>query len=152
MGNTQKSSSVEQMYAESEIFSIVEEKLNLTLERNPKLYLSNDNQIHIEPDFYSEKDLIIGEIFAHIGKSRKAQSNKIANDILKMLLLDKITGKKHRKIIVVCDETELKQLRGKSALSESIRQFEVELLYIPISTDLRNKILGAQKRQRMTNI
>lgn len=61
---------------------------------------------YIQPDFYSEEPGIIGEIFAHIGKPKKAQDNKIANDIWKMLLLEKITGKQFRKVIVVCDEAE----------------------------------------------
>ena len=71
---------------------------------------------------------VIGYIFAHIGKPKKAQDNKIANDILKMLLLEKIAGKHYRKIIVVCDEQEEKKLKGSSALSESIRQFGIEIL------------------------
>ncbi|MFQ9703194.1 MAG: hypothetical protein ACLR0U_15560 [Enterocloster clostridioformis] len=69
----------------------------------------------------------MGEIFSHIGKPKKAQNNKIANDILKMLLLDRITGKTYRKIIVVCDEIEWKKLNGKSLfLAETIRQFGIE--------------------------
>ena len=99
-----------------------------------------------------ETGKVIGEIFAHIGKPKKAQDNKIANDILKMLLLEKISGRKYRKIIAVCDEDEKKKLQGTSALSESIRQFGIEILYIPIDETLRNQLLRAQERQKMTNV
>ena len=139
------------MRAEEKIFSLVEKTLNVSLERNPKLYLSNNKYTYIQPDFYSAQTLIIGEIFSHIGKPKKAQDNKIANDILKMLLLEKIAGVSYRKIIVVCDEAEEKKLKGPSALGESIRQFGIEILYIEIDEKLRQEILTAQERQKMIN-
>ena len=140
MSTTQKSSSAEQMRAEEKIFALVEKTLGIRLEKNPKLYLSNN-----------EYTYIIGEIFAHIGKPKKAQDNKIANDILKMLLLEKMAKRNYRKIIVICDEAEKRKLLGMSALSESIRQFGIEILYIPIDEALRQEILNAQERQKMTN-
>jgi hypothetical protein len=152
MSISEKSSSLEQQRAEEKIFMIVEKELNITLEKNPTLYLSNNKYTYIKPDFYSAEHHIIGEIFAHIGKPKKAQDNKIANDILKMLLLEKLAGESYRKIIVVCDKNEEKKLKGLSALSESIRQFKIEILYIEIDDKLRSEILNAQERQKMTNV
>ena len=152
MSISQKSNSTEQMRAEEKNFALVEKVLNVQLEKNPKLYLANNEYTYIQPDFYSAEHCIIGEIFAHIGKPKKAQDNKIANDILKMLLLEKIAGKHYRKFLVVCDEQEEKKLKGASALSESIRQFGIEILYIKIDEQLRQEIIYAQKRQRMTNV
>lgn len=40
----------------------------------------------------------MGEIFSYIGKNKKAQNKKISNDILKMLLLEKVIRKEYRKI------------------------------------------------------
>lgn len=151
MVNSQKSSSMEQIHAEEKIFVLVEKELNIQLEKNPKLYLSNNEYTYIQPDFYSAEHCVIGEIFAHIGKPKKAQDNKIANDILKMLLLEKISGRYYRKIIVVCDEVEERKLKGYSALSESVRQFGIEILHIQIDDILRKEILNAQARQKMTN-
>ena len=151
MDNTYKSSSLEQQEAENQIFQMVEELLGVKLENNKKIFLADNAFTYIQPDFYSESELIVGEIFAHIGKPKKAQDNKIANDVLKMLLLEKITGKKFRKIIVVCDEEEQKKLQGLSALAESIRQFGIEIIRIEIDDELRDKILNAQKRQKMIN-
>ena len=94
----------------------------------------------------------MGEIFAHIGKPKKAQDNKIANDILKMLLLEKITGKQYRKVLVVCDAAEKKKLEGQSVLAESIRRFRVEVMHIEIDKDTQSKILEAQELQKMTNV
>ena len=95
-----KSSSIEQVLAEEKIFTLVEKSLNISLEKNPKLYLSNNEYTYIQPDFYSAEHCIVGEMFAHIGKPKKAQDNKIANDILKMLLLEKITGKQYKKSLL----------------------------------------------------
>lgn len=147
-----KSSSHVQMQAEEMMFHTIEHILNMKLEKNKKLYLADNAFTYIQPDFYSEEDKIIGEIFAHIGKPKKAQDNKIANDILKMLLLEKITGKQFRKIIAVCDDAEKKKLQGKSVLAESIRQFGIEIMYVELEDNMRNQIIEAQERQKMTNI
>lgn len=151
MGEKHKSSSEEQMIAEQYIFKAVEKQLQINLEHDRKIYLADNSFTYIQPDFYSEDDCIVGEIFSHIGKPKKAQNNKIANDILKMLLLEKVTGKKYRKIIVVCDEIEWKKLNGKSVLAETIRQFGIEIINIEIEDEMRNTILEAQKRQNMVN-
>ena len=151
MINTNKSSSTEQQYAGHIIFSEVEQLLNVKLVENPKIYLADNRYTYIEPDFYTEENCIVGEIFAHIGKLKKAQDNKIANDILKMLLLDRVTEKKYRKIIVVCDEAQENKLKGLSALAESIRQFGIEIIKVDISDDLKKQITDAQERQKMIN-
>lgn len=151
MENTNKSSSLEQAEAERVIFNKIEEVLKVSLKANPKIYLADNAFTYIQPDFYSEEETIVGEIFAHIGKPKKAQDNKIANDILKMLLLEKVHNKRYRKIIVICDENEEKKLQGMSALAESIRQFEIEIIRIEIPEHIKNNILDAQNRQKMIN-
>lgn len=151
MGEKHKSSSEEQMIAEQYIFKAIEKRLQINLDHDRKIYLADNPFTYIQPDFYSEDDCIVGEIFSHIGKPKKAQNNKTANDILKMLLLEKVTGKKYRKIIVVCDEIEWKKLNGKSVLAETIRQFGIEIINIEIEDEMRNTILEAQKRQNMVN-
>jgi hypothetical protein len=151
MENSHKSSSHVQMQAENVIFQKVQELLNIKFERNKKLYLADNAFTYMQPDFYSEEHCVVGEIFAHIGKPKKAQDNKIANDVLKMLLLERVTGKQHRKILVVCDVAEKKKLQGQSVLAESIRQFNVEVMHIEIDEDTHRQILAAQELQKMTN-
>ena len=95
MIDTSKSKSDEQQKAEIIIGNRVEKELSCPLKRNEKVVLSEE--IHIVPDLYSEQDRIVGEIFAHIGSIKVGQKHKISQDILKMLLLEKIkalnTGK-----------------------------------------------------------
>lgn len=151
MSNTYKSNSEEQQYAENIIFAEIEKALGIKLAKNQKIYL-NDKKTHIQPDLYSETCGVVGEIFSHIGNYKVGQSHKIANDILKMLLLDKAKNKKHKKIFVVCSDEEKNKLENSSSwLSESIKQFEIEIIKINISDALRVKILSAQNRQKMIN-
>ena len=147
-----KSSSHIQIQAEEMMFSKIEHLFEIKFEKNKKIYLADNTYTYIQPDFYSEEFSIVGEIFAHIGKPKKAQDNKISNDILKMLLLDKISGKQYRKIIAVCDKKEMKKLMGQSVLAESLKQFGVEVILVELDEDMRTKILKAQEIQRMTNI
>ena len=148
MSEIKKSSSIEQQEAGHIIFNMVKDWLGVDLKETYKIYLADT---YMEPDFFSEKEAIVGEIFSHIGKPKKAQDNKIANDILKMLLLDKLHNKIYRKIIVVCDDAEYKKLNGKSLVAESIRQFNIEIKKFDLSDDVRNRIIEAQNRQVMVN-
>lgn len=148
MERSEQSNSFEQQMAEQIIFEKVQNWLNKNLKENAKILVG---KTYMQPDFYSKEDGIIGEIFAHIGKPKKGQDNKIANDILKMLLLEKLEKRTYRKIIVVCDEQEMKKITGTSVLAECIRQFDIEVKMINIETDLRTMLIAAQKRQRMIN-
>ena len=149
MDKRSKSSSHVQRHAEDVIFPLLEEKLGLVLEKNQKIVLSD--AAHIEPDFYSESGKVVGEIYSHIGTPKPGQQRKIANDILKLLLLEKATGEKFRKIIVVCDEAVHRYLIGKSFVAESIRQFDIEVLLVEVPSELKSEILLAQKDQEMVN-
>lgn len=150
MIDTSKSCSYEQQSAEKYISSIVEKSLGSSLDRNAKVILSDG--VHIEPDLYSEKDKIICEIYAHIGSLKVGQKHKISQDILKMILLEKCKATPYRKIIVVADDRVEKYLNGKSFLSESIRQFEIEIMKENLPNEMFINVSKAQARQTMRNI
>ena len=63
----------------------LQQKFKIKFEKNPKISVGDSHLSYIQPDFYSKNHKIIGEIFVHIGEMKKAQSNKISNDIMKML-------------------------------------------------------------------
>ena len=149
MMDTMKSSSHEQREIERYVFAEMEDMLQVSLQNNPKVFLAEG--VHIEPDFYSKEEKIVGEIFAHHGKTKGGQNHKVAQDILKMLLLEKMQGITYRKFLVICDKQMEKVLTGKSALAESIRQFDVQLLCVELPEELSDRILNAQRRQVMIN-
>lgn len=75
MIDTSKSKSDEQQKAEIIIGDRVEEYVSCSLKRNERVVLTEG--VHIVPDLYSEKDRIVGEIFAHIGSLKVGQQHKI---------------------------------------------------------------------------
>lgn len=149
MRDTSKSKSDEQQKAEIIIGDRVEGELSCPLKRNEKVVLSEG--IHVVPDLYSEKDRIVGEIFAHIGSLKVGQQHKISQDILKMLLMEKAKGVKYRKMLVIIDDKIEEYLKGKSFIAESIRQFGIEIKKIDLLDENYEKIMNAQKRQVMVN-
>ena len=151
MSNFYKSNSVEQVLAGDYLFTKIQSHLGVKLESNARVYLNDSHKSYIEPDFYSEEFRIIGEIFAHIGSLKVGQKHKIANDILKMVLLEQATGKRYHKMIVTCDPEIVKYLNGYSYIAESVRQFDIEIISFTLSDDMIASIASAQKRQKMVN-
>ena len=120
-----------------------------TIVKPERLPIDKSVTVYICPDFYSEENRIIGEIHAHIGRLKGAQSDKIASDVLKMLLLEKEQGIQYKKYIAVCDQDEHKQLSGKSALAESIRVFGIELLFISIPEKDYERLQESIRKQNL---
>lgn len=149
MVDRSRSSSYEQKKVEEYMAFKAIEWLGSSIERNVKVTLSDG--VIIEPDLYSEKDKIICEIYAHIGKLKGGQPRKISQDILKMLLLEKMKGSTYRKILIVADDHVQQYMTGKSYIAESIRQFQIEIKKIDLPKELHGLIMGAQKRQMMVN-
>ena len=127
---------------------------------NKELSINKEGKIIIRPDFYSSENKIIGEIHAHIGRLKGSQPDKIASDVLKMVLYEKVNGCKWNKYIAVCCKEELEQLKGKSFLaeeiengkktfSEAIREYKVEVLYIDLPENLRFELAECMKRQNL---
>lgn len=149
---TQKSNSGEQQAAERMIFQRISEKFALDdLMDGPVLPLKGNPSVCIRPDFYSASAGVIGEIHAHIGRLKPAQSHKIAADILKMMLYETDSNTRLRKIIAVCSEEERRQLEGQSFLAQAIRQFGAEIILVDIDEEQRAALLKAQERQKMVN-
>lgn len=150
MIDTRKSDSSEQQNAEEYVAIKAEQLLGYSLVRNAKVSLGDG--VHIEPDLYSETEKTVCEIYAHIGNLKVGQQHKVSQDILKMLLLEKNTGFMFRKIIFVVDDKVKRYLEGKSFISESIRQFDVEIVKLELPQEIYEKVAEAQKRQIMRNV
>ena len=149
MIDTTRSNSEEQRSIENYVIREIERILGFPLERNVSVQLADN--IYINPDFYSNDQTIVGEIYAHVGTLKVGQQRKISQDILKLLLLDKSKDVSYRKIITVVDDTVEKYLKGKSFIAESIRQFGIEIIRINLSDELYCTIQNAQSRQNLIN-
>ena len=138
------SDSSEQQLAHKEILSLLNENYQLKLES--RKVLINDTLFQV--DGYSENPPILCEIYSRIGKMKVAQHNKIGKDILKMLLIEKMQNKTFRKIIAFADEEAASSFSGGDSWYSKLKDnFNIEILVIDISTELKESLLLAQKRQ-----
>jgi hypothetical protein len=111
--------------------------------------LNEEKTVYIKPDFYSEEKRIVGEIHTHKGRLKPAQRHKVAGDVLKMLLLDKVHDTTYTKYIVVCSDEEEKQLKGDSHLAFTLKTFKIEVKKITLSEELDKKLEETMKNQDM---
>ena len=139
-----KSDSTEQIEAGIILFQMTERWLGAKLQQNPHITMG---RTYMEPDFYSEEEGVIGEIFTHFGKPRKAQNNKIANDMLRILFAEKRLKRSFRKILVVCDEEVENYLRGDNLIAQEIREFGFEIKRFELPSEWKMKVISAQRRQ-----
>jgi hypothetical protein len=138
------SDSSEQQLAHNEILSLINKKYNLSLV-SKKLIVS---EVLFQVDGYSEDPPIFCEIYSRIGSMKVAHYNKISKDILKMLLIEKLTGKQFRKIVAFADEETASPFMGGESWYAKLKEvFGIEVIIIQIPEELRNSILQAQKRQ-----
>lgn len=141
------SSSLFQQEMEEKLFSRITKELGIDLLSNPSVSINTNSAIKIQPDFYSKEHQVIGEIHTHAGKLKGSQPDKIAADILKMLLHDKAKDCKFTKYIVVCSQEEHDQLTGNSALAEAIRQFDIHVMLIPLEDNDQAELQNVMKKQ-----
>ncbi len=107
-----------------------------------------DNTVSVEIDGYNEDNKIMVEVFARIGKLSAAHYEKLANDILKLKLVEDVLGIKHRKYIAVCGEDAEKYLLGTSWKAFASMYYGFEIVRIDLSIDEREMILDAQRNQK----
>ncbi len=102
-------------------------------------------------DGYDEKNSTICEIYAHIGKLKGSQPDKIASDFLKMILVQKCKKISLKKIFCFASEETVKKVIGKSWLALAAKEFDIDIVVILLPKEKEKEILQAQKRQKMIN-
>lgn len=129
------SDSSEQQLAHKAILKLINANYNLNL-ISQKVLL--DNTL-FQVDGYSDNPPILCEIYSRIGKMKVAQHNKISKDILKMLLKEKLSSKKFRKISAFTDEKVAQPiLNGESWYTQ---------LKICFNIDFESSALSTKKTQ-----
>jgi hypothetical protein len=86
MKSNHPSDSTEQRLAEIEVLTSLNKQLKLNLISAPVIV----NKTKFQLDGYSEKPPVLCEIYSRIGELKIGQKNKIAKDILKMLLIERM--------------------------------------------------------------
>lgn len=105
----------------------------------------------VQIDGYNAETKIACEIYCRVGRLKGSQSDKIDSDILKLVLVEKELGGQWQKIICFVDDEAARVLGRASWLSVVVADFGVQCRVAPLSDEIKQKILGAQKRQKMVN-
>lgn len=86
------------------------------------------------------------EIWAHQGKARSAQKDKVLKDMCKLLLAEDRLKKSCRKIIAVADEEAVAHLKN-SWQGEFAEVFGIDINVVEIPKTTKRDIREAQKKQ-----
>lgn len=142
------SSSDEQQSIEAVILKQLNLKLGLNL---APAQLSLSESAHVQLDGLDENKKTACEIYARVGKLKGSQPDKVASDLLKMELVERLKGGKWRKIFCFVDPQAAKLLLGKSWLAVVVKTLNVEIHVTPLGEAEREKLIAAQTRQVMVN-
>lgn len=142
------SDSKAQMIAEKLILSGVEEHLGIPRGSLETTRIMLDNVVCVEIDGYSGAHKVMVEAFSRIGKLAAAHYEKLANDILKLKLVEDKLNAPHKKYIAVCGMEAESYLLGSSWKAFAAKNYNIEVIRINLSDDDKNLILQAQTRQK----
>jgi len=145
--STHKSDSSEQQTAEEYMLIALQDKLGANFDSSATLPFS----LGVKPDAIDPINKIVVEAYARVGAVKGAQLHKIKGDILKLALIEKKLGTGWRKIMCFASDEAAKYVLGKSWVAEAAKEFGVEIHIVHLSDEQKNKVLSAQKRQRMVN-
>lgn len=141
------SDSTTQSDVEALILAAVSAKLGVDLQPRRLHFPSG---AYCDVDGVSTDENVLVEAFARQTKLKGGQRGKIARDALKLLTL-----REHkpgaRLIVALADPAVVKSLTATSWLAEALRTFNVEVLYVEIPSDARDKVAAAEIRQVMVN-
>ena len=101
----------------------------------------------VELDGFANGDTpVCVEVWAHQGAAKGGQSGKVMRDMCKLLLVEKLLGKKCRKIVVASDEAALSFLTN-SWQGRFAHEFGIERIVVPVSENMRQRLREVQRRQ-----
>ncbi len=102
-------------------------------------------------DGVSEKSKVICEAYAHIGSLKSAQKDKVAADILKLLLaervLQKSLGGKFEKYLLFCDPKVEQYFKRDNWLSAAVTKFGIKTWCGTMPKETSSKLIRTQKLQ-----
>lgn len=137
--------SLEQRLAERLMIDALSRQLGLQL---GKVRQVTPEGQRVEIDGLSTDPAVLVEAWAHQGKPKAAQKNKVLSDVVKMLWVDKtLFGGAARKILAVSDTLAVEHFMGKSWMAAAVRDFGIEIRVVDLPADVRMKIAAAQKKQ-----
>lgn len=109
--------------------------------------LDLDNGSWLQIDGVSIDPPVLVEAWAHQGKPKSAQRNKVAADALKLSFAGKALGTDPRLILLFADEEAAAEFRSSSWRASAIADMGIEVTVAEIGRELRSEIRDAQQKQ-----
>lgn len=137
--------SAEQREAERWLVQALEEKLQVRLTPNCELTLNGGARVKL--DAYCDSPRIFCEVWAHHGRLRGSQPDKVMTDALKLVYVSQCLGG-GRKMLVFADSEAAKSFtNGKGWMAACLKANQVEVTVLPLDATLQQKVKQAQQRQ-----
>jgi hypothetical protein len=144
------SSSAVQTEAETEILCALASKCGIELVHHPEKILLGGG-VYVEVDGATPDRSVVVEAYARQGKLKGAQPKKIAQDILKLALLKRESGRKRTRAVIAFASQEARDSIS-GWIQQAAKSFDIELIVVEIPEQLRDQICAAQHRQIMVNL
>jgi len=109
-------------------------------------------KVHVD-GFYREDGLVIvAEAWAHLGKVKAAQRNKVLADILNLGLVNSALKRSHQNLIVesylvFADNVAATVVGGNSWAALAAKECGISVRVVVLATDILDTIREAQRRQ-----
>jgi hypothetical protein len=141
---TAPGTSLEQQEAEDLMIGLLGKSLGVSFEKR-RFSLPVGGWLEI--DACCDSPCILCEAWAHIGRPKSAQRDKVTADAMKLLFAASLAQGPQRLILVFADEDAASHFRGNSWVAQALKANRIETHLVELPSDVREKILLAQNRQ-----
>lgn len=142
------SDSLEQREAEVVVLKLVQHELGCDLASES---LAIGDGVSVRLDGINRDRHVLCEIYCRIGRLKGSQPDKVAADMLKLVLVERALGGQWRKLICFADHDAAKSFRGKSWLAAAVTRMGFEILVVELPAEVKTQLIAAQRRQVMVN-
>lgn len=142
------SDSTEQQNAEQYLIDMLSSELGVALSSS-KVLLPTGNTVQI--DGYNEKEMVLCEIYARIGKLKGSQPDKVASDFLKMVFVERSLSGQWSKHFCFASKEAAATVMGNSWLASVATTMGIKIHIYPLPSSIAKTVISAQERQQMVN-
>ncbi|TDV54882.1 hypothetical protein [Actinophytocola oryzae] len=104
--------------------------------------------VHVEVDGADERQTILVETWAHQGRPKPAQQNKVLADALKLLHVARTLRVQPRMVLCLSDHGAAHHFTAASSwAAHALRSLEIEVIVVDLPVDIKAGIIAAQTRQ-----
>ena len=132
--------------AEAVILATLSGELGLRLEPR-RVDLGDGIRVEIDGACVESSPPVLVEAWAHQGKPRPGQKQKVMTDALKLVAVERLRYPGARMILALADDAAAAGFRGRTWMGAALRELGVEVHVVSLPGDLRALINEAQKRQ-----